>query len=514
MSSSNVNPLFGLGNNYELLIKNLISLESTKKNSYLDEKDSQQTRKSAIDSVGSKLTSLNKLLGDYQDLNSNQFSVLGATSSNEDAFAVSTSDILQQTGSYNIEIQQLAKFDNKVSAQFSRNGTDLSDAVGVPTGANELSFDLNVNGNNYTITVDSIAGKTNNEVLDAVATQINDVAGADAQASILRETSGTVRLSVRSRETGGDFQLSFSNINDADPVANLAIELGLTKADGTDNDTVIASGSTNGGRLYAANTLDAKFSLDGLQFTRSTNEIDDAITGLTLNLNKTTSGSETLTIDTNSEASVESVQNFIDTYNAAITDIRSKSFLNGESGDRGPLSRDRLFKDLTYTLRNAIIGNVIPEGVDPNDSAAVSALNIKNIFDIGLNANQDGTLYIDDESALKSALANNPDEVQGLFSTQRTTETGYTGLADRLSSVISDFVKSDGLINQLKTTIDDRIEQLNNRIQQQEEFLARREEQLREEFTQLEALSQQAQSQFQTLQSIGAGGYNTARYTQ
>jgi len=27
-------------------------------------------------------------------------------------------------------------------------------------------------------------------------------------------------------------------------------------------------------------------------------------------------------------------------------------------------------------------------------------------------------------------------------------------------------------------------------------------------------LSQQAQSQFQTLQSIGAGGYNTARYTQ
>lgn len=510
MATSVNSSLFGLNPLYEQLIENLITLESSRKFAFQQQVQSQEARKSAISSVGSKLTSFNRVLVDFASPANNLFNLYAAKSSNESAFTVSNTSQLTASGSFNIEIQQLAKADVRVSARFTATGNDIATAVNSVGGDDELEFDLTINGNTYNLTIGDITGLTNEEVLQAVADQINDVANADVQATILRETSGSVRLSVRSRETGQDYAISFSNSIDADGKTNIAEVLEFTTDNGgataDDNGNVLAPASTNGGRLYALNTLNALFTIDGLTFERSSNQINDAITGLTINLRQVTNGTETITIDSDVDSAISNLNRFIESYNSVITDIRGKTFLNGQSGDRGPLYSDRAFRELTFSLRQNLISTALDEDVnvggDPLNPVIPPGTTIQTILDIGLNVKQDGTLYISDSDRLKQVLRDNPNAVSTLFSSERTD--GFGGIAAKLKDTIDLFIRADGLVTSLTSGIDERIQQLNQRITQQDEFLARRREQLRNQFIQLQAISDQANRQFQTLVSIGS----------
>jgi flagellar hook-associated protein 2 len=509
MASSVNSGLFGLNQLYEQLIDNLITLESSRKFAFQEQIQTQEARKSAISSVGSKLTSFNRVLVDFSSPANNLFNLFAAQSSNESAFSVSNTSQLTTSGSFNLEIQQLAKADVRVSARFTATGNDIATSVNSVGGDDELDFDLTVNGNTYNLTIGDITGLSNEDVLQAVADQINDVADTDVQATILRETSGSVRLSVRSRETGQDYAISFSNSIDADGQTNIAEVLELTTDNGgasaDDNSNVLAPASTNGGRLFALNTLNAQFTVDGLAFERSSNQINDAITGLSINLKQVTTGTETITIDSDVDSALSNVNRFIESYNSVISDIRGKTFLNGESGDRGPLYSDRAFRELTFTLRQNLISTALDEDVnvgDPLNPVIPGGTSIQTILDIGLNVRQDGTLFIDDSAQLEQVLRDNPNAVATLFSSQRTD--GFSGIAGKLQDSIDLFIRADGLVTSLTLGIDDRIQQLNQRITQQDEFLARRRDQLRTQFIQLQAISDQASSQFQTLASIGS----------
>lgn len=500
--SSGVGSLFGLNSVYQQLIDNLITLESTKKFQYEDQKQAQQTRKSAISTVGSNLTSLNNLTKEFTDLNANKLSALGAASSNENAFTLLTDDLLSSSGNFNFEIQQLAKSDVRVSAQFSKTGNEIAANVANATGEDELSFTLNVNSTNYTITLESLVGLTNEEALGKIAAQINSEAGNDVQATILRENSNTVRLSVRSKETGSDYAISFSNTEDEDSKVNIArfIEFttGATAPTNTDNANIVAGGDTSGGRIYNVADLDAKFTIDGLNFTRSNNNVDDAITGLTIQLKALTTATESITIDTDTDAAIANVEALIESFNTVVSDIRANSYLNSASGDRGPLSRDRLFKELIFDFRTELIRNVADESATITDPVTdFNGIGIKSIFDIGLNFNQDGTLTIENRDALENALVNSSDQVEKIFSSNRSDS--YQGIAYRLQDLINNFVKTDGLINSLTSNIDDRIDLLDQRIKAQDEYLARREVQLRNQFIQLQQISDTANSQFQSI---------------
>lgn len=509
-SSVSSSPLFGVNQLYEQLIDNLITLESTKKYSYEDQKAEQETRKTAINTVGSKLSSFNTLLTEFSSTSNNLFDLYSASSSNESAFLVSSTSTLNSAGSYAIEIQQLAKADVRVSRQFTAANTDIATAITAATGSDELTFDLTVNGNTYAITVDELTGLIDEEVLQAVSTAINDTAGVDVQSSILRETSGSVRLSVRSRESGADYAISFGNTIDADGFTNLAEFLEFTVDNGgltaDDNTTVLPNGSLNGGRLYDVATLNAKFTIDGLNFERSSNTVTNAISGLSLTLRQTTTATETLTIESDTESGIANIERFIESYNNVVSEIRSQSFLNSTSGSRGPLYRDRSFRELTYTLRQTAISTALEDSVDigpdPLNPVIPGGVNIQTILDIGLTVNNDGTLKISNSSTLTSALESNPNAVAALFANNRTDS--FTGIAGKLQDAIDVFVKTDGLVSSLTSSIDDRIEQLNQRIQAQDDYLERRRIQLRDQFIQLQAISDQANTQYQTLSSIGS----------
>jgi flagellar hook-associated protein 2 len=508
MSSAVNSGLFGVNQLYEQLINNLITLESNKKFAYEDQVTEQESRKTAISTVGSKLSSFNTILTEFGSTSNNLFDLYTAKSSNDSAFLVSNTSTLNTSGNYSVEIQQIAKSDVRVTKQFTAADGDIATAINSLTGADELSFDLTISGNTYTISVDDLSGKSNEEVLSAVATAINDTAGTDVQATILRETSSSARLSIRSKLSGADNAISFTNTIDADGETNLAQFLELTVDNGglnaDDNTTVLVGGSTNGGRLFDINTLNAKFTVDGLNFERSSNSVTDAISGLSITLRQVTTGTETLSIESDTASGLDNINRFIDSYNSVITEIRSQSFLNSTSGDRGPLYKDRSFRDLTYTLRQNAVSTALDAAVnigDPNNPVIPPGTSVQTLLDIGLDFKNDGTIYIKSQTTLTDALESNPSGVATLFANERTD--GYSGIAGKLQSSIDLFIKTDGLVKSITSSIDDRIELLNQRIQAQDQFLERRRIQLRDQFIQLQAISDQANSQYQTLVSFG-----------
>lgn len=475
---------------YEQLINQLITLESRKKFSFQDQIETQQTRKASISTVGTKLTSFNTLLKDYVDPFKSTFNALSPQSSNSDAFSVSNSGTLSSQGTFNFEIQQLAKNDVKVSSRFDSATNNITTAA---TGS--LDFDVALGGGATTTVSVDLTGVTNDDqAIQRVATALNDANIEGVQASVLRETSGSVRLSIRTAETGVDNQIQITSTGNADDLAEI---IELTSA-GADNTTIVGA-TTSGGRLFAAANLDAQFTIDGLNFSRSNNEVTDAIAGLTINLKKVTTGVETITIGQDTAAARSAVDEFISSFNSVNSEIRSQSFLNGQSGDRGPLYGDRSFRDLTFTLRQRLL-----ESVELDGGGKIS------IFDIGLDLRNNGELFVSDATKLENALSERASDVEALFANDVGNDElnnggAKEGLAVRLSADMNTFISSNGLVNSTSSSIDDRITDLNARIKREDEFLERRREILRDQFARLEALSNSAQSQFQTIQAISGG---------
>ena len=500
---SSTSALFGAANPFSETIDQLIRLESEPKRRLESQVESQQNRLSAVDKVGSNLSSFNNLLTSFTDPGNEQINIFEATSSNPDAFTATASQDVQGSSTFDFNVNQLAKNDIKVSRQFTATDTIsnlASDGKSFRIRIGGEIVDINQDGTgdtSDTISVNANNGDTFESVLNEVADAINNsVASDDVTASVVRENTDTVRLSVRSRETGEEQLIEFENdVPTNNSEENIAEILQLTQGGtgnpnrGEDNSAVIAGGSTDGGRIFAQSELNAQFQIDGLNFERSSNSVDDAIEGVTIDLQQVTASNETISIAADTEGARENIQEFIDQFNSIVTDIRNKSFLNADSGERGPLANDRLFKDLTFTLRNTVI----------NDVTAASDPSLNSIFEIGLNVTQRGTLEIEDEAKLDDALTNNSDAVTEIF-------TASDGLANNLQNVIDSFVKGDNnILDTFKDSVNSEIERLNDRIASEDQFLERRREQLEEQFQQLQQVQIEAQNQRQALNAIGTG---------
>ena len=500
---SSTSALFGAANPFSNVIDQLIQLESEPKQRLESQVESQQNRLSAVDKVGSNLSSFNNLLTSFLDPGNEQINIFEATSSNPDAFTATANQDVQGSSTFDFSVNQLAKNDIKVSGQFTATDTIsnlASDGKSFRIKIGGEIVDINQDGTgdtSDTISVNANNGDTFESVLNEVAGAINNsVASDDVTASVVRENTDTVRLSVRSRQTGEEQLIEFENDVPTNATEeNIAEILQFTQGGtgnpnrGEDISTVISEGSEDGGRIFAPSELNAEFQIDGLNFERSSNSVDDAIEGVTIDLQQVTSSPETITTSADTEGARENIQEFIDQFNSIVTDIRNKSFLNADTGERGPLANDRLFKDLTFTLRNTII----------NDVTAASDSSLNSIFEIGLNVTQQGTLEIEDETKLDDALSNNADAVKEIF-------TATDGLANNLQNVIESFIKGENsILDSFRNSVNSEIDLLNDRIQSENQFLERRREQLEEQFQQLQQVQIEAQNQQQALNAFGTG---------
>lgn len=156
------------------------------------------------------------------------------------------------------------------------------------------------------------------------------------------------------------------------------------------------------------NAQDAKFNLDGLDLTRSSNSVADAISGATVTLLSGTAaspGETTLSVTKNTDAIVGAVTNFATAFNAIQTFVTNQNKFTAptdtKSGSAG--SSPSLFGDSTLTqIQNQL-------------TKTLSAVSGKTTLqDIGLTLDQNGQLQVD-SNTLTQALQTDPSKVSNLF---------------------------------------------------------------------------------------------------
>jgi flagellar hook-associated protein 2 len=488
---------YNQGDPYETLIAQMVAIERAPQFDLKAERGERSVFKGVLSDFDSALSALDKAVKTLVDPLANPFAARSARVPKDAGFTAAASD-KAVPGSHLLTVDRLASTDNRVSRRFDAAGTDLRaffDANGPQTFEVSVASPTDDEPDRrvpLAVTVEpegATDGAILAEIQKAIAGAMDTAASAEtiadrddaASASIVKETSGTARLSLRSGGTGFANRLEFT-----DSAAGLLALLEV-------NADVAATG-TGGGQITAVGTndedsaLNAQFTLDGLTLYRSTNEVDDALDGVTLTLERT--GEETaFSVGADGDSTKQEVEDFIKKYNAALGFIERKSTIDAEKGTRGDFAGDSAIRGLRFGMRNDMVQTV--EGQPPQ---------LGRLENLGIEVQDDGTLKLVDPAALQAAVERDPSAVQRLFA----AEDG--GLGTRLRDRLDAFLGSDGILNTRKKTTDARIKRLDDRIETWDDRLARREDQLRQQYAKLQETLALLQGQQSSILSFYYGG--------
>ncbi len=162
---------------------------------------------------------------------------------------------------------------------------------------------------------------------------------------------------------------------------------------------------------------DAKFTLDGLNLTRSTNTINDAISGATLGLvsagTTAAPATTTLSITQNTAAVVQDVSAFATAYNAV------QDFITNENKFTAPTTTT----SGAAGTNPALFGNTTLTQIQQTLSEALTAVSGTNTLQsIGVTLNGSNDLAVD-SNALTTALQTDPNVVSNLFGLSGTSDS-------------------------------------------------------------------------------------------
>ena len=234
---------------------------------------------------------------------------------------------------------------------------------------------------------------------------------------------------------------------------------------------------------------DAQFTVNGGAVqTRNSNEVADAIGGVTLSFLNT--GSSTVTVSVDDDAIVEDVQAFITAFNDSVVQIRD---LVGPSGS---LRSDGTLTSIESFLRNTVFSQV--SGL---------AGGFQSLLDIGISTGDtfDSTAVAQlqlNEDTFREALRNDRTNVASLFA-----NSAQNGIGDSLFAYLDDATKTTGFLNERSKangSIDRQIQNYNDQVDRIEARLVLKEQRLRQQFSRMERIASQLQTQGSSLSSLGA----------
>ncbi len=354
------------------------------------------TQKSIVGSLSAALASLGTLARGMD--NASEVQPRTATSSDSHVSVAASSGASPTV--HDVRVQQLARAQTTASRTFS------SAAAGV-LGTGNLT--ITTGGATKTVSWSST------DSLGDIAAKIND-ADAGTTASVLYD-GASYRLVLAAKATGTAAAPVFSDGGD-----------GLELSDPTH--VKIAA-------------RDAIVTLDGVDVTRGSNVVDDAIPGLTLTLltpHGATDPAAAVAVDLDRGGLRDKVKALVGAYNAVNSALHVQLDYTGSKK-----GTNTLFGDSTLRQLQAALGTVMS-----------SSYGASTLSTIGINRSKDGAMTLD-ETALTAALAKNPDAVRDLFVTG--------GFATAVTTMADSYTKSsDGIFAAKAKSLTDRYAVLQSQI--------------------------------------------------
>lgn len=318
-------------------------------------------------------------------------------------------------------------------------------------------------------------------------------------------TIGSTPVTVPANATIGDV---VSAINSNTGVGVFAVNVNgslvlAAKQTGTANAFTAAGASLAEQGTKARPAQDAMYTVDnGAVQTSSSNVVANGIPGVELTLKGPTTGT-TISVGNpgvDKAAIGESVKQFIDAYNSAMTYMRTATTeqpvanaANATDAGKGSLYGDTAITSIMTALRQGVgqpftgVGNgtsmrlLSQIGVSTGATTGGSAFNPDAVA---------GKLTLD-ETALNTALDADPQSVQRLLG----AATGVSGFSQSLTSVITPYTQTGGIIASRVTSADDDLRSLTGQLADFDNRMTLREKFLRNQFTALETSLQKINSQ-------------------
>lgn len=187
---------------------------------------------------------------------------------------------------------------------------------------------------------------------------------------------------------------------------------------------------------------DAVFRLNGIEYTRSTNTIDDAVPGLTITLKKVTGADAPVqaTVDLDPDQIVEAVKGWVDAVNKALDLIGNLTRYNSDTGESGILSGEYQLRQIQTKLRSLVYSKVsgLPHGW-------------QTLLDVGISTGAYGSAnygkLVVDEVKLKEALTTDAESVAKLFGAQQNNVALLPGTTVKVYGTTDGQGRLEDLIN-------------------------------------------------------------------
>ncbi len=224
--------------------------------------------------------------------------------------------------------------------------------------------------------------------------------------------------------------------------------------------------------------------IDGVEVTSQTNTIEEALNGVTLNLESVSADdgsggpeSTTLNIDTNTDAVVEKMGAFVQAYNDAVSFVTSQSKVGDSQG--GMLLGDSGLNNVKRRLQG-----LLTTQVQGNDSYST-------LSQLRLSTKRDGTLNFD-AGVMNEAISGDFEEVTRLIAGGDNTDGIFKQYKQYLGSMTD---SRTGLYAGRQDNIDRKIDRIDDDIVKMEDRLERREQMYLDKFTALEQMVAEMNSQ-------------------
>ena len=322
----------------------------------------------------------------------------------------------------------------------------------------------------------------------------------------LKEYPNLAGIKVKNENTGYSFDISAFSVYDSN--SNLGY---------SPNHAITQSG-------------DCIIKYEGITITRPTNNIDDVVPEITLNVHEKTDRTATITVKPDKEASKNALIDFVGKYNQVVAKInilsQNKPELIDEleylTDDEKEKLRDQLGlfnNDFSLTSMKSNMQNILSSSYKFMDNTTINLLS-----QIGIATNASGYSgsysqsrlrgYLEiDEKKLDAAIENNLDEIKVLFGYDSDGDLIIdSGIAYKLDKQITAYTQTGGILATKISTMDSKIKSSEKNITKLEDQMNTKEADLKRKYSQMEGSLNSLEDQQNTINNFNRQNSNRNNY--
>ncbi len=400
----------GSGLDVEAIITKLMAVEQRPLTALQTKEASYQSKLTAYGSLKSAMSQFQTAISGLSS--ASVFQAASATIA-DTTIASATANTSAAPGAYSLEVSKLAQAQKLVANGLVSDNTSVGNGVisidfGTISGGSFNSTTGQYTGASFTSAGSSVKTVTidsSNNSLSGIRDAINN-ANIGIAASIINDGSGTpYRLALSVNNSGSANSMKISVSGDA----------ALSSLLGND-----PAGVQNLAETTAAQN--AALKVNGISISKSSNSVSDVISGVTLNLLKTTASATSIAIARDTSSVTTAVNNFVSAYNTISKTLKNAMAYDASTKTAAELNGEASVRSIQSQIRSVLRTPV------SGDAGGYSMLS-----DVGLTMQKDGTLSVN-SAKLATALSTHFGDFAALFATAGKTSDSlvtYTGASSK-----------------------------------------------------------------------------------